>query len=266
MQPTDIVTTLTLNGISTTAVFTLCLFLCPSLAAQSRAAKTPPRPQTLSSPRSASTTPKPAPAFYRNLIVLDPAHGGPDTGAVLDGGLLEKNVVLTFSGRLKAALTAAGFTVLTTRDNDPGDALPAGQRAGIANHARPLACLLLHAASSGSGVHIVTSDLPPADHGSSYAPRRWQTAQATSILESLTLAGELSAALKSAKPTSKFSIVQMRAAVPPIDNLISAAVAIEIAPASRTVPATNEAYQQRIVAGIVKALTAFRDEHEGDSE
>ncbi|MCL2659910.1 MAG: N-acetylmuramoyl-L-alanine amidase [Acidobacteriaceae bacterium] len=259
--------TLTLNKISTAAaIFTLCLFLCPSLAAQSRAAKTPAHPKTIPSSRSASTTPRPVPAFYRNVIVLDPAHGGTDTGAVLDDGLLEKNVVLSFSARLRTALTTAGFTVLTTRDNDSANALSAGQRAGIANHARPLACLLLHATGSGSGVHIVTSDLPAADRGNGYAPRRWQTAQATSILESLTLAGELSAAFKNAKPAPKLSVVQMRASVPPIDNLISAAVAIEIAPASRTVAVTNDAYQQRIVAGIVKALTAFRAEHEGTGE
>ena len=88
------------------------------------------------------TVPKPAPAFYRNIIILDPAHGGPDAGARLANGAQEKDVTLAFSARLRTLLAAAGFTVLSTRDSDPSALLTTDQRASVANHARPLACLI----------------------------------------------------------------------------------------------------------------------------
>ena len=108
----------------------------------------------------AQSTPAPAPPTApltdRNLIVLDPAHGGPDNGAILPGLGPEKDVTLTLANRLRAALTSAGFAVVSTRENDPPVALSADQRADIVNRAHPLACILLHATATGSGVHILS--------------------------------------------------------------------------------------------------------------
>jgi len=224
--------------------------------------QTPSLPTTPSQSQPQPTLPKPLPAFYRNIIVLDPAHGGPDTGAHLNNSALEKDVTLAFSARLRSLLAADGFTVLSTRDSDPAALIPTDQRASVANHARPLACLLLHATTGGAGVHIVTSALqPPDDPTAARTALPWQTAQASTLSQSLRLANELGLSIES----DKLPVVLLRASVPPIDNLTCAAAAIEIAPLSpsgaQPTPVTDDSYQQHIAEAIANALSAFRDQN-----
>lgn len=52
-------------------------------------------------------------------IVIDPGHGGKDGGAKTRKGVLEKNIVLSFSKRLAEALSGSGrFDVILTRTSD----------------------------------------------------------------------------------------------------------------------------------------------------
>ncbi len=50
-------------------------------------------------------------------VVIDPGHGGYDTGASY-GGFQEKNINLVISGKLKKYLEESGITVFLTRDED----------------------------------------------------------------------------------------------------------------------------------------------------
>jgi len=59
--------------------------------------------------RGVATNPK--------LIVIDPGHGGSDTGAE-HNGLVEKDLNLDISKRLRAILLARGWQVKMTRDTD----------------------------------------------------------------------------------------------------------------------------------------------------
>jgi N-acetylmuramoyl-L-alanine amidase len=69
-------------------------------------------------PRPALSPQMRAQAMYKPVIVLDPGHGGDDTGAT-KGGTVEKNVVLAFSLKLRDKLMASGrYRVLMTRDKD----------------------------------------------------------------------------------------------------------------------------------------------------
>ncbi len=55
----------------------------------------------------------------RPILVIDPGHGGIDSGAVSRSGVLEKDVVLGFARELVADLQATGrFDVYMTRDED----------------------------------------------------------------------------------------------------------------------------------------------------
>lgn len=56
--------------------------------------------------------------LHERLIVLDPGHGGPDPGAVSSDGLLEKDVVLDISVRLRRLLESCGYRVIMTRETD----------------------------------------------------------------------------------------------------------------------------------------------------
>src|SRR5215471_239260 len=55
----------------------------------------------------------------RPLIVLDPGHGGIDTGTKGPNGQMEKDIVLDFSKRLREKIETAGkYRVLLTRSDD----------------------------------------------------------------------------------------------------------------------------------------------------
>src|SRR5271155_5320660 len=84
----------------------------------------------------AQSTPNPPPAVVRPAprfaVVIDAAHGGADGGARLSDHLLEKDLVLTLSVRLRSMLSAHGISVVTTRESD--SAITALTRAETANH------------------------------------------------------------------------------------------------------------------------------------
>jgi N-acetylmuramoyl-L-alanine amidase len=72
----------------------------------------PPVPKPALSPRAR------AQAIYRPVIVIDPGHGGDDTGATRHG-TVEKDVVLAFSLKLRDKLQGTGrYKVLLTRETD----------------------------------------------------------------------------------------------------------------------------------------------------
>jgi len=102
-------------------------------------------------PAELATPPPPAPSPI--LIVLDPGHGGPETGAVGAGGLQEKEVTLQLARRLAAAIPQVlSSRVILTRDSD--GAISLDDRTAVANHERADLFLSLHANSSRSpGAH-----------------------------------------------------------------------------------------------------------------
>ena len=65
------------------------------------------------------------------IIVIDPGHGGPDTGAIGPSYTLEKDNNLAISAYLRDILTEAGATVLMTRENDSAVAAQYTQRADL---------------------------------------------------------------------------------------------------------------------------------------
>ncbi|MEA2704045.1 MAG: N-acetylmuramoyl-L-alanine amidase [Actinomycetota bacterium] len=89
-------------------------------------------------------------------IVLDPGHGGAEPGAISPGGLREADVNLAVSQQAKAALEAAGYTVVLTRTADYElGLLP---RAEIARAIQPRAFVSVH--------HNAEPDGPRAGPGS----------------------------------------------------------------------------------------------------
>lgn len=56
----------------------------------------------------------------KNVIVLDPGHGGSDPGMIGVDGLEEKGINLSVSLLLKEKLEEKGYTVVLTRESDQG--------------------------------------------------------------------------------------------------------------------------------------------------
>ena len=119
--------------------------------------------RTLASGRSASASDlgtreaKPTAAGERSLIralglkigkiVIDPGHGGHDTGTIGPNGLEEKDLVLEVSRRLGRLLeTRLGAEVVYTRKDDTF--IPLETRTAIANQARADLFVSIHANSS----------------------------------------------------------------------------------------------------------------------
>lgn len=72
------------------------------------------------------------------LIVVDPGHGGKDSGAVDEfrsNSIYEKNIALAIGRRLRDVLTQNGATVLMTRTDDSFPSLESRPRFANAHHA-----------------------------------------------------------------------------------------------------------------------------------
>jgi N-acetylmuramoyl-L-alanine amidase len=177
----------------------------------------------------------------RNVIFLDPAHGGPDPGAQLSNHAAEKDVTLAFNAKLRAALATAGFTAISPRDADPSAIISADQRAALANRTHPLACILLHVTASGTGVHLFTSP------------------NAADPTQSDALANIVGTNLLGAK----LPVLLTYASIAPLDSLACPAIALEIAPlpnGDSTTQPTDASYQQRIAKAVTAALQKLRSQ------
>lgn len=104
--------------------------------------KTPPVPQTR----------------IKKVIVIDPGHGGPDSGTIGEGGVMEKDIVLATALKLRSTLLTRGYTVHMTRESDMIVPLP--QRARIARAYKADLFISIHADSNPdpnvSGLSIYT--------------------------------------------------------------------------------------------------------------
>ena len=160
---------------------------------------------------------------------------------------------LALSIRLRSMLAARGVPVVTTRESDV--TLPPAKRAVLANAHKPAACLILHASDSGSGIHLFTSSLPPAQP-TTFLP--WDQAQAAYLPQSLRWAGEINTAMTHAG----VPVTLGRTAMQPLDNMTCPAAAVEIAPLTKqgsiTAELTDADYQSRILAGLAAAIESWR--------
>jgi hypothetical protein len=102
-----------------------------------------------------------------NTILLDPGHGGEDTGCIGLGGTREKEIALDIARRLKRRLEArTSYEVLMTRDADV--TLPLGERVAIA-HATTPTCSSRSTSTSSRTSRSTSSR--PSTSGRAPAPR-----------------------------------------------------------------------------------------------
>jgi N-acetylmuramoyl-L-alanine amidase len=226
-----------------------------ALSALAASGQTPAPPQ-LPAPQAPAAQVAPQVAVNRTTILLDPSHGGVDSGSRIGDSTLEKDVTLALAFRLRSLLTARGFTVTLTRDADnttePNAAaspLTLDDRAGIANHSHAVACLLLHATARGKGVHLYASELTATPGVTT--PEPWLTAQAPWVPASQQLESRLSQALSRAGIANLSSAASVR----PVDSLACPALVVELAPENDDPDSISDAdYQQRVSLALAGAL------------
>jgi len=197
---------------------------------------TPPTPQPQPGQPAPGAPPEPPPlldlppAGGLRAIVIDPGHGGDETGAKGPQGILEKNITLAVARRLKAALEGRlGVRVLLTREGD--QTVPLDQRAALANNNKADLFLSLHANASlrptVTGAEVFFLSLAEYGEEAQEAARAesetlpvlgggnrdievvlWDMAQARHIEQSAAFARTVEAALRERVPMTPHSLQQ----------------------------------------------------------
>jgi N-acetylmuramoyl-L-alanine amidase len=122
---------------------------------------------------AAQQSPK-ARAGGKKIIVLDPGHGGLDSGTVGVNGLMEKDLALAEGLKLRRELQERGYTVYMTRSDDTF--IPLRQRVAIARADKADLFIALHADSnpdsSTTGTSIYTLNDGRSDREAAALARR----------------------------------------------------------------------------------------------
>jgi N-acetylmuramoyl-L-alanine amidase len=189
----------------------------------------------------------------RYFAVVDASHGGNDRGEALSTTLAEKDVTVAFARRLRQELENRGIPTLVLRDSDATVSLD--DRAYYANTTHAAVYVALHAASNGHGVRLYTSLLPYAAEDDRGPFRSWSTAQSASIALSQATAASVAAELKK----QQVAVRTLTAPLRPLNNINTAAIAVEVAaPSSDLAPLTSSDYQQLVAGAVANGIAAIR--------
>jgi N-acetylmuramoyl-L-alanine amidase len=208
--------------------------------AQNTAAQTPVTGASISVPR-------------RYFAIVDASHGGDDRGEALSATLAEKDITVAFARRLRQELESRGMSTLVLRDSDAN--LSLDERVFFANTTHAAVYVALHAASNGHGVRVYTALLPYSsedDHGPFHS---WTTAQQSAIPLSQAAATSVATELRKVQ----VSVRTLTAPLRPLNNIVNAAIAVEVAPpASSVAQLTSPDYQQLIAGAVANGIAAVR--------
>ena len=198
----------------------------------------------------------PAPPAIPFFVIIDPAHGGTDQGALLSPKLPEKDVNLALARRLKSELHERGIQSRLLRDSDV--TLSLDQRAESANEQHAAVYLSLHAGVPGEGVRVYAPALTTTETLSSrFVP--WELAQANSLPRSQGLAQKIAIELNARDVRA----VSLASPIRPLNNVIAPAVAVEVTPAPDDVSGLMaQKFQTTVVAAIASAIVQLRPELE----
>ena len=239
-------------------------------ANQQPALQAPQSPQAAPPPAQQTPGQSQAPAATGPVIVLNPAHGGTDTGARGQNAAMEKDLVLQMARGVKAELERQGFRVVMTRNDDSNPSYD--DRAAMANAHNDAIFVSLHIASTGTVGTVrayydqmstleaplnriagaAEKAVPPAGGLNS-----WNGAQRVYLNSSHHLADLIQVEL--AQKFSGSADTSLGAAVRGLRSVAGPAVAIELSSVSAPDPA---ALANRVAVplgdAIVTGVTAFR--------
>jgi N-acetylmuramoyl-L-alanine amidase len=199
------------------------------------------------------STPNASQVSRRYFVVLDASHGGDDRGEAISSSLLEKDLNLSFSRRLREQLEKLGITVLTLRESDVN--LTPDQRAAIANANHAALYVAVHTSSSGHGVRLFTA-LTPYESEDRGPFRAWESAQNPFRSYSLIAAAGIYSSLQQQRIPARSLMAPQR----PLGNITLAALALEIAPqGTEAAQLASPDYQQTIATAVAAGIASVRD-------
>jgi N-acetylmuramoyl-L-alanine amidase len=235
------------------AIYSRASTQTPTAAASQPSAQ--PTPQSAAATQSPANSSAPVPLTPQlaqqrsglNIVVLDPAHGGTDTGARGTGGIRESELVMEMTLQVRRALELQGFQVVQTRQGNENPSF--NDRSAVANAQVGAVFVTLHVSSTGlrSTARVyVHSDLPQGSDPSGLIP--WDRAQSPfqSLSRKLgdTVQGNLAQRFKGSPPMAQTaSVRQLRTTAAP-------AIAVEIS----SVSVDDRSELDRMLPGLAECI------------
>lgn len=198
-----------------------------------------------------------------NLVVLDPGHGGQDSGAMC-GGIFEKDLTLDIVQRVDRLLQAKGIATLLTRIGDSYVSL--ADRAALANRTRDCIFVSVHfnegnkKISSGVETYYAEHQLAQVKPVLAWLPFLQRTASELPNLESQSLAGFIQQAVVSRTQSIDRGTKPEQFYV--IANVQVPAVLVEggfLSNKDEIGKLMNPDYRERLAAAIAEGVLQYRD-------
>jgi N-acetylmuramoyl-L-alanine amidase len=219
--------------------------------------------QVTAVPRSPRLEPAPAPAGPFAIVIIDPGHGGQDSGTTKNS-MVEKDLTLDVAHRVERLLQERGIVVMLTRADDSYVAL--ADRATIANNQPESVFVSIHfddagrAAATGVETYYATHPISVPERIASWLPFLERTSAEPPNLESQSLAGFIQESLvgrtqavsRGTRPQQFFVIA----------NVHHPAVLIEggfLTNKDDVMKLANADYREQMAAGIVDGIIRYRE-------
>ena len=205
------------------------------------------------------------------LIILDPAHGGADSGAHSTSGINESDIVLEYARLMRVALEGEGFRVILTREGNQNPSFD--DRAALANSPRRAIFISLHVSTTGApgtvrayslpaipapqSFPVPESILPPPVAQPNLHPglRKWDNAQEPFLDLSRALAGlvqvQLSQRFRGSPDTP------MTVAIRQLRTIAAPAIAVEVSSVSVPNRSQLEDMSSPLAQAVAKAVSDF---------
>ena len=218
------------------------------------------RARSAAEPRTVQPSVVPGPFA---VVILDPGHGGQDSGAMC-GGLLEKDLALDVARRIDRLLDSEGIATLMTRLGDTYVSL--ADRAAFANRVRNCIFVSIHfnednkPVASGVETYYASHQITEGSSLTSWLPFLWRPLSQSPNPESQRLAGFIQEALvartrainRGTQPGQFFVIA----------NVTSPAVLIEggfLTNKEDISKLVSEDYRDQIAAAVADGILRYRD-------
>jgi N-acetylmuramoyl-L-alanine amidase len=217
-----------------------------------------PTAKTESKTARPSASPKP---FV--VVVLDPGHGGQDSGTMC-GGVMEKDLTLDVARRIDRLLDSEGIATLMTRLGDTYVSL--ADRAAFANRVRDCIFVSIHfnednkPVASGVETYYAAHQITAGSSLASWLPFLWRPLSDSPNPESQNLAGFIQEALVARTRAADRGTQAKQFFV--IANVTSPAVLIEggfLTNKEDISKLASEDYRDQIAAAVADGILRYRD-------
>ncbi|PYL42183.1 MAG: hypothetical protein DMF42_07930 [Verrucomicrobia bacterium] len=197
------------------------------------------------------------------VVVLDPGHGGQDSGAMC-GGVLEKDLTLDVARRIDRLLNSEGIATLMTRVGDTYVSL--ADRAAFANRVRKCIFVSIHfnednqPVASGVETYYAAHQIIAGSFLASWLPFLWRPLSDSPNPESQNLAGLVQEALVARTRAIDRGTQARQFFV--IANVTSPAVLVEggfLTNKEDISKLATEDYRDQIAASVADGILRYRD-------